>query len=110
MLTAIAARGRIDLTGIVGNLHFPAEITPERIRHGWQVVAGTAAAMGLPVAMCAARTEDAVLIRQVLTVSGSGAGALPLLEVRLMMRPPWETGPDDAAWHWQAELPVAARG
>jgi hypothetical protein len=107
-LAAVAAQGRIELTGLVGNLHLPAETTTERIRHGWRVIAATAAGMGLPVSLCAAEGRQVSLVRQVLDDEQDATG-VPVLGLRLMMRPPWDAGPDDVAWHWDAEAP-APRG
>lgn len=101
-LAAIAARGRIELTGVAGNLHLPEETNVERIRHGWRVIAATAAGMGLPVVLCAADGRQVGLVRQVLDDEQDAAG-VPVLGLRLMMRPPWDAGPDDVAWHWDAE-------
>ena len=107
-LDAIATRGRIELTGVAGNLHLPAETTPELIRRGWRVIAATSVGMGLPVVLCAADGRQVSLVRQVLDDEQDAAG-IPVLGLRLMMRPPWDAGPDDVAWHWDAEAP-APRG
>lgn len=101
-LLAIAARGRVRLTGVAGNLHFPAATNPDQIRAGWRVIAATAEALDLPVAFCAARRELAGDVRKVLTEQGRRAAGVPVLPLRLIMRPPWEAGLDDMAWHWSA--------
>lgn len=96
-LRAIEELGRLPLTGIVCNLHLPAELTAEEIKRGWDVVAQTARDLGIPVVFCTAgpgRADQA----QTALAGTAGAQQVDIMELKLFMKAPWEDDPAAAPW------------
>ncbi|NLG84007.1 MAG: hypothetical protein GX493_05225 [Firmicutes bacterium] len=83
-VAALAAAGRLSVTGLVANPNLGPEATVETILAGWQPVREAAAFLSVPVVFACVRRD--------LAVAAAAAGIGPLLVLRRYMLLPWEEG------------------
>ncbi len=107
-LRAIEELGRLRLTGLVCNLHLPADLSDEAILRGFEVVNLTARHLGVPLVFCTAGPGRAGRVRQVLDGLAEGQ-RVDIVELRLFMKAPWEDDPAAAPWTAAAAPTQAAR-
>ncbi len=99
-LRAIEEFGRLQLTGLVANLHLPAELPADELQRGWGVVTGAARELGVPVVFCAVGPGRARQVHAALGSSGGGTSHAPveIFGLRLFMKAPWDDDPAAAPW------------